>query len=197
MYIMKTKIKIIKSFLEDRKPKTIREIAKSIHADYKITYTAAQRLIEQNILTIQTVGKSSWCGLNAPYYGLEIDHAEKERTENFLANSSLRQLYTEIMAKVDTSFFILILFGSYAKGQATKSSDIDLLFIVNDKEFEGKIHNILSLLPLKIHALVFTEEEFIRMKNAQKTNVVHEIIEKNIILYGIEAYYQLKKTERA
>lgn len=189
---MKTKLKIVKLFIENSKPKTIREIAKQINADYRITYTATQRLIEQNVLKTQTVGKSSLCELNNSYYGIEIYESEQERKDKILKNRNIRQLYKEITSKVETSFFVLLLFGSYAKSKQTKSSDIDLLFISNEKNFENKISDILSLLPLKTHALTFTEEEFIRMKDAKKSNVVQEAIENNIILYGIEAYYRLK-----
>ena len=189
---MKTKLKIVKLFIEDNKPKTIREIAKQINADYRITHTATQRLIEQNILKTQTVGKSTLCELNPAYYGFEIYEAENERKDKILKNKNIRQLYKEIMLKVETSLFILVLFGSYAKGKQTKSSDIDLLFISNEKNFENKVTDILSLLPIKTHQVVFTEEEFVRMKDSKKSNVVQEAIENNIILYGIETYYRLK-----
>lgn len=189
---MKTKLKIVKLFIEDNKPKTIREIAKQINADYRITYTATQRLIEQDILKTQTVGKSSLCELNNFYYGIEIYKAEQERKDKILSNKNIQQLYKEIIFKLDTKFFVLLLFGSYAKSKQTKTSDIDLLFISNEKNFENKISNILSLIPLKTHALVFTEKDFIRMKDAKKSNVVQEAIENYIILHGVEIYYGLK-----
>lgn len=191
---MKTELKIVKHFIKSKNPKTIREIAKQIGADYRITYTAAQRLIEKKALKVQTVGKSSLCRLDERYYGNDIYKAEDERREEILKNKNINQLYKEIISKVKTSSFILLLFGSYAKGKQTKSSDIDLLFISNESNFEPRISNILSLLPLKTHVLVFTEEEFTRMKEAKNPNVIHEAIENNIILYGIEAYYNLKNT---
>jgi len=189
---MKTKLKIIKSFIEDKNPKTIREIARQIKADYRITHTAAQRLIGEKILQAKKVGKSSLCSLNQSYYGVEIYEAENERKQQILKNKNIQQLYKEIMAKIETSFFVLILFGSYAKNKQTKTSDVDLLFISNEENAEDKISDTLSLLPLKTHVLVFTEEEFIRMKDSKKSNVVQEAIENNIILYGIEMYYKLK-----
>lgn len=189
---MKTKQKIIRLFIDDNKPKTIREIAKRINADYRITHTATQRLIAENIIKTKTVGKSSLCELNKSYYGNEIYDAEHERKNGILKNRNIRQLYKEVTSKIDTCLFVLLLFGSYAKRKQMGSSDIDLLFISNEKNFENKISDILSLLPLKTHALVFTEEEFIRMKDAKKANVVQEAIENNIILYGIEAFYRLK-----
>ena len=96
------------------------------------------------------------------------------------------------MTKIKSSLFIFLIFGSYAKNKQTKSSDIDIILISNEKDFEENLSNILSLLPLKIHALVFREEEFIRMKDSKKSNVVQEAMENNIILYGIENYYRLK-----
>ena len=190
---MKTKQKIIKLFLDNKEPKTIREISKQIKADYRITYLAAQRLINENILQVKTVGKSSLCKLNNSYYGAEIYLAENERKIDIFKNSNIKQLFREINSKIETSFYVLLLFGSYAKGTQTKSSDIDLLFICNEKNFEEKkIFNIISLLPLKTHTLTFTEEEFIRMKDSKKPNVVQEATTNYIILCGIEAYYNIK-----
>lgn len=189
---MKTKAKIVRLFLEDTKPKTIREISHALHIDYRLTYIAIQRLIVENVIQAQTVGKSSLCSLNSFYYGLEIYRAENERKEQVLKNKDLRQICTEIFSKVNTSFFILLLFGSYAKGTAAQHSDFDLMFVSNEKDFEERVSTIVSLIPLKTHTLVFKEGDFIRMKNARKSNVVHEAIEHNIVLYGIEAYYKIK-----
>lgn len=189
---MKTEQKIIKYFIGNKKPKTIREIAKQIKADYRITHIAVQRLIKKNILKVQMVGKSSLCQLNEKYYGVEIYKAEDERKTEILKNKNLRQLYKETMSKLKIGSFIMLLFGSYAKKTPTKTSDIDLLFISDEANFESKISDILSLLPLKIHTLTFTEEEFIRMKDSKKSNVIQEAIESNIILYGTEAFYRLK-----
>ncbi|HLC91136.1 MAG TPA: nucleotidyltransferase domain-containing protein [Candidatus Nanoarchaeia archaeon] len=189
---MKTELKILKHFIQNKKSKTIREIAQQIKSDYRITYIAIQRLIEKNALKVKTVGKSSLCSLNEEYFGNYVYETENERKEDILKNKNMNQIYKEIMTKVKTSSFILLLFGSYAKRKQTKTSDIDLLFISNESGFETRISDILSLLPLKTHALVFTEEEFIRMKDAKKSNVIQEAIESNIILYGIEAYYRIK-----
>jgi predicted nucleotidyltransferase len=187
---MITESKVIRLFIENKTPKTIREIAKGIKSDYKITHIAVQRLLKKKVLLSRTVGKSTLCELNPFYYGIEIYDAENERKGDLLKNRDILQLYKEVMGKVKTSFFVSLIFGSYAKGKQTKNSDIDMVFISNENGFEEKISNILSLIPLKTHALVFTEEEFIRMKDSRKSNVVREAMENNIILYGIESYYK-------
>lgn len=189
---MKTAGKIVSLFIEEKTPKTIREISKKIKADYKITNVAAQRLFAKKILLSKTVGKSILCELNPDYYGIEIYKAEDKRRENLLKNRNIKQLCKEVMAKIKSSLFIFLIFGSYAKGSQTKNSDIDIIFVSNDKNFEEQISDILSLIPVKTHALVFSEEEFIRMKDSKKSNIVQEAIENNVILYGIENYYRLK-----
>ena len=189
---MKTENKIIRLFIEEKNPKTIRGISKRIKSDYRITYTATQKLLVKNVLISKTIGKSTLCELNNSYYGIELYEAENNRKEDFLKNKNLKQVYKEVMPKVKSSFFIFLVFGSYAKGKSAKSSDIDVMFISNERGFEEKISTLFSLLPIKTHVLVFTEEEFIRMKDSKKSNVIKEAIENNIILYGVESYYRLK-----
>jgi len=188
---MKTAVKIIKVLLENNKAMTIREISKKIKADYKITHTAAHFLIKKKVLTAETVGGSTLCKLNKANFTLEIYQAENERKENLLKNKNILQLYKEIIEKIKTSSYLLLVFGSYAQNKQTKSSDIDLMFISNEKNIERDIDNILSLLPLKTHALVFTEEEFKKMYHSRKSNVVQEAVKSYIILFGTENFYHL------
>lgn len=189
---MKTEKKVIKALLEENKGMTIREISRKINSDYRITHTAVQRLINKKIIITKTIGKSSLCNLNEHYYSHDIYNAEDERKKLLLKNKDINQLYKEVIKKIETSFFILLVFGSYAKGKHTKNSDIDLLFISNEMGFEERISNILSLIPLKVHVLVFNEKEFRRMLDSKGLNVAKEAIANYIILYGIENFYAIK-----
>jgi predicted nucleotidyltransferase len=189
---MKTETKIIQALIEQRKSMTIRALSRLIKSDYRITHTAIKNLIRKQAVLAKTVGKSSLCSLNGDYYGLEIYLAEKQRTESLLKNKNINQLYKEVMAKVKTGLFVFLVFGSYAKGLQTRKSDIDLLFISDEKGFQKKIDSILSLLPLETHALVFTQAEFLQMRDSRSMNVVKEAMENNIILYNADTYYFLK-----
>ena len=99
---MKTEKKIIKLFIKNKKSMTIREIAKNIHADYKISYTAIQRLADKKIILCETIGKSTLCKLNNLYYGVEIYEAENERKDELLKIKNIKQLYREITEKIKT-----------------------------------------------------------------------------------------------
>ena len=191
---METENKIINLFIEENIPKTIREISKKIKSDYKITHTATQRLLEKSMLISKKIGQSSLCELNNSFYSSDIYAVENKRKDNLLKNKNLKQLYQEVITKIESVFFIFTIFGSYASRKQTKSSDIDILFVSNEQGFEEKVSNILSLLPIKTHPFVFTEDEFIRMKDSKKSNIIKEMIKNNIILYGVENYYRLKNT---
>ena len=50
-----------------------------------------------------------------------------------------------------------------------------------------------SLLSLKLEIQDFSSDEFVSMLEKKQENLAHEIIKKNIILFGIENYYNLIK----
>jgi predicted nucleotidyltransferase len=188
---MKTELKILKLLITNQQPKTIREIAKGIRADYKITHTALKILSGKGIIKEDKVGKAILARLESKP-SKELFQAEYERREELQRFGDIRIL-TEIVSKhLRTAYFILLVFGSFAKARQTPNSDIDIMLIVpkiNEKDAERAT----SLLPKRIHAIILTETDFIKMKDSREPNVVHEAIKNNVILYGIEQFYELKK----
>jgi predicted nucleotidyltransferase len=189
---METENKIIKYLIENKREFTIKELAKNIKSDYKITHTAVKRLIKKHIVSFKSIGRSIVIGFNNKLTR-EVLFVEFVRREDVLKNNSLLVMLNEIKDKVMIKNFTLLLFGSYANKKNSKNSDIDLLFIVHDNHLEKDIEKALSLIPLKIHSFIFSEKQFIEMKNSQELNVVKEAIKNNVILYGIEQYYELLK----
>lgn len=188
---MKTENKIIKTMLKENHEFTIRGLSKKINSDYKITHTAVKKLFSKDILSRKKVGKSIVCNLNRWNPSKEVLFAEHERVNEILKNSNIKQLYKEIISKTKTSFFIMLLFGSFAKNNYNQNSDIDLLFISNEKDIENNIKGILRLIPLKTHPLVFNEKEIIKMYLSRESNVVKEAINNYILLYGTETFYNI------
>ena len=112
--------------------------------------------------------------------------AEFERKMDLFKNKDFLILHNRL---AELKFpFIALLFGSQAKGTATKHSDIDILAIGGD---EDKIKSTLSLLPDNIHLTYVTYENFIHMAKSREFTVVSEAIKNNIVLIGIEEYYRL------
>ena len=86
------------------------------------------------------------------------------------------------------------IFGSYARGDKNKNSDIDLLFIVphteNTEKLRAEIENSLSVLSYNIDINIIKDSDFASLKNEKGINIRNQVIDNHIILYGAENYYR-------
>ena len=88
-----------------------------------------------------------------------IFKAEYERREEMLKDKNFAVMFNKFRISIKSSFYALLLFGSYAKKAQTKHSDIDLMFICPDgseEKLEKEIHHIARTMPLPLHVLVFS-----------------------------------------
>ena len=81
---------------------------------------------------------------------------------------------------------LVILFGSFARGDYTPFSDIDLLIIsnnVSDNPVERLKDYMTPELPLDVEPRVYTRDEFYRLA-MEKRRIIGEILRFGIILAG-------------
>ena len=170
----------------------IRSISEKTKIDYKNVYMILKDLETQGIIKRVMFGKSARIIL-IEKLNPDIFQAEYERREELLKNKNLKVML-DYFKGMETSMYVMLLFGSYAKRTNTKHSDIDLMFIVSDsteKEMERKIGSIVGIIPMNIHMNVFKEKDFIAMKKSKDITVGSEAIAHNVILHGIEQYYEM------
>jgi predicted nucleotidyltransferase len=112
-----------------------------------------------------------------------------------LPEKAIYSIIKEVSKK--TSFFSLIVFGSYAKKENKKGSDLDIVIIVEEnriiKEISPLIESIKRKEIINIDCQIFTSKEFIEMLNAEKENVGKEIIRNHIVFYNPYSFYTLIK----
>lgn len=177
----------LKALIESETKINIRELSKKLGMNYKNAYNIVMRMNKAGIVSLERLGQAAYCTLNKTTHPL-IFQAEHERRSKLLKKSEFRAIYQKLNS---IRFpFIALIFGSFAKGKATRGSDIDLMAI-SEKSRAHEIEDRLSLLPLKIHLIPFTYEEFTSMANSKEFSVVSEAMKSNIILAGIEDYYRL------
>jgi len=185
---------VIRYLIENKREElNISNISSDLKIDYKNTYAIIKRLEFESLIKIESFGQSSRIKLVSKMHPL-IFEAEYDRRKESLKDKNLAVMLSSFKKSLKSRQYILLLFGSYAKRKQTKNSDIDLMFIVPDglEEInEKEVHRIARSLPLPIHHLVFSEKQFLEMINAKEPNVGHEAIKDNIILYGIETYYEM------
>lgn len=185
---------IVRCLLENNeKELNILSIAKSVKMNYKNVFDIVKRLEKERLVTLKKFGSSNKVTINKIIHPL-IFEAEYARRNSTLRDKNILVMLNQIKKDMESSLYILLLFGSYAKKTQTKVSDIDVMFIVPDnslENFEKKVHQTTRLMPLPIHHMTFSESQFLDMIKTQEFNVGKEAMKNNVILYGIENYYEL------
>ncbi len=189
----KPKEKIIKYFIETKgEPNvftSVRTLSGAVLMDYKNTYNLVKEL-QPKILSEEKIGNTNLIKLNLSP-NREIYSVEAKRTEEFLLKHSKLKLIKSYSEELNYPFLIVLIFGSLVKNTETNSSDIDICIISDSKEETKKLIERLNLLSLKLEIHEFTSKEFISMIEKKQNNLGREIVKNNIILYGIENYYNL------
>lgn len=173
----------------------IRELAREISSVYYLVQRNIQQLKKRKIITLQKAGKTSIISLHSqidPAYLVEIERIK--RLQFYKKYPHLKVTLKKIIEQAKSSFFILLVFGSYAK-QPRKDSDLDLLIItLNQKQatiMEKHVSSVARTSLIKIHETIITEKSFISMLSKKELNVALEAKRKHILIYGLENYYKL------
>jgi predicted nucleotidyltransferase len=188
---MESDIAILRLLLDRREDKfTIKKIAEALKINYRIAYEKVAVLEKKGLVKVAKVGNSKICEFTY-MFDSKVYEAEHQRRLALFKNKDFLVLRNRL-AELNFAF-IALLFGSHAKGTATKHSDIDILTIGGD---EKAIRSTISLLPDKIHLTHVSYEDFMHMAKSKEFTVVSEAIKNNIILIGIEEYYRLLSNAR-
>jgi uncharacterized protein len=158
----------------------LREIAKLAKIPLKTTQNLVNLLTQNNILKSHVSGKNKYFGLNLDNVETKLCllKAEAQRTISFMNKYSLFKTFLKEI-KADE---LLIVFGSFARFNAHRDSDLDLLMITN-----VKLKLPLHLLPYKAHKIELSKKAF---KESVKKNepLIKEIEENHIILNNHSSY---------
>jgi predicted nucleotidyltransferase len=184
---------------------TILKISKQLKIGYRPAYNHIAAMEKEGIIIIEKIGNAKQCSLNLENQKTrhllgEVDLIRKEKL--FQKNQKLKVIIEGLISRLTgqhiSEIHSIILFGSYAKGTATKGSDVDLLLIVNDlkrKELRESIerectgyqhsHNIV------LSPLITDITEFRKMLKAKELNIGKESKDYGIALYGSEMFWGL------
>lgn len=185
------RLNILRLLIENQeKTFSIRQIGIRRKINYKSAYTSLKDLAKEGVVSLKKQGNTTICSFDR-HFNDSVFEVEYARLKELLKNKNFLVLYNRL-ASVNSQF-ILLLFGSYARGEETKNSDIDLLLISdNPKPAEMQI----SMIPLDIHLTRITYDNFRSMLRSKEFTVVSEAIKHNILLFGIEDYYRLMNNAR-
>ncbi len=155
-------------------------------------------LVSNKILEQKKVGKTILLSLNRLSENIEqvfyLIEGYKQESENKVLKNIIKNLW--IFSK-NSEILSCCVFGSYARSAETKESDVDVLFIVKNKnigqDIIKKVSQIGTLLHLKFSPVIMDEREFLRAIEIKEPTLLTIIKpSQRIITFGIE--YFLKQT---
>jgi len=164
-----------------------------------VTQLALKEFIKQNLIKIKRTG-------DVNTYYLNLDNNTTFSYLNLINQLELRikKIPIQVIHSIHiqilkyTPFFVLLVFGSYAKGKATKKSDLDVAIIVESDQTKKEITPYLETIKrreiLKLDYHIFTTKEFLEMLMSEQENVGKQIYRENIIYYDAIAYYNIIRT---
>lgn len=179
--------------------KSLHQIAMDTTLSYVTVHKIVPRLHKRQLLTLIKKGKANLVAVNFEHADVgSLSSAMLYQKKMFLEkNLSMTLLLREIEEALSGNFYILLLFGSYATGEARKDSDIDFLFMVPDavkkEPYLEKINQALELYPkIKKDFKVIFINDFREMLQ-QKYTVGRSAFQQSIVLFGVETYYSMVK----
>ncbi len=194
MLFTKTEIIVLKLLCSTiTKSYTIRGLSRKIKKSFPITYKSIQSLLKKGLILKD---ENKLIKLNYRANFQDLAYIESLRAEDFLKkHPQIKIFIEEVLDKIDI-FFILLIFGSYSINQQTKTSDIDILMIIDELEETEKQERFLTRIAetylKKPHCQVISRKDDREMiKERNKLNVINETLNKHIIFFGAEDYYCL------
>ncbi|MFA6073329.1 MAG: nucleotidyltransferase domain-containing protein [Candidatus Woesearchaeota archaeon] len=183
---------------------TMLEISKQLKIGYRPAYNHLIEMGKENMITIEKVGSSNQCKLNLNdaqlrHFLESFDILQKE--EIFNKNIKLKLIITNLIEALTEKFISeihsIVLFGSYAKNNSTKQSDVDLMFVVTDlknkilrEEIDRKCANYQYSHNIKLSPLIVDIPSLKEMISSKGLNVGKEIRTSGISLYGHEMFWR-------
>ena len=185
-------LKVIELFLDLNKH-YFAEIAKKTKLTKPRTLRVLRKLTKINILKAKTEANVKYYSLNRdPLVYSILSIVEYNKTSNFLEKNRKLKRALDMFKEKYNDYLIMLIFGSYVKGYATKTSDIDLLLIKEEfsraeiKKIEDLVEFINGRTGLKISPYLIKINEF-----KQKKDFVQEIIENHILIEGGDLFFRL------
>lgn len=156
-------------------------------------FNTLKQLTKHQLLLSKKKGNLNLYSLNLPNPFLiqTLQYLEVQKNMDF----PQLQVIEEAISIIPVKTYCLLVFGSYAEGKQRRDSDLDICFLVESKAQKKKIipyfNEIKLRFPVSIDVHYITFDEFIKMLLHPEENLAKQILNKHILFYNPDIYYQL------
>lgn len=191
---METKLKMIGLIEKHKKGIHLRELSRLLKTGFPNVIRYAKILQNENVIIKQKEANIIKLLLkNSPK---TIAYLKQVNTEKFLGLPKKVQIsITDFIEKLEIKPLIIIIFGSYAKGNYRDVSDIDILLVFqrveNDKEIENTAKRISMRTNTTLNPIYIDYKSFENNFLNKEHDFSKEIREEAIIISGTDLYYKL------
>lgn len=183
-----SKVKILRFLVKSQAQLNGREIAKNTGLSHVKAHTALKDLTKQGVVNMRSVGSSLIYWLNEEHFLVKEIIRPAFEKEEFLLRYVAKIILGEISPPRPLS---IILFGSFAKGNASADSDIDAAIVYPHgknktliaKELSEAEKKITSLFGNHLASVPFSILEF-QKKLKKKSPFINEIIRTGKVIHG-------------
>ena len=156
----------------------LREIARSIEESHSTVLRKINELVKENVIDYKHEGKNKIFFIKNNLKSKNYVYSAEIYKLNKLLKKHLQLsiIFEDIKKKFQKG--MIVLFGSYAKGNPKSDSDIDIYLETTDNKIKNKLKELNSKLSIKIGEFDIT------------SLLIKEIIKNHVIIRGVEEYYE-------
>ncbi len=196
--LTKTQAKIMQVFVSKINERfSIKQISEIIKKPYPLVHRSIKLLINDRFILKDN---QELISLNYRENNMEIAYIESIRKQEFLEKHKTISLFAkDVIDNIKLDFFIFLVFGSAIEKKDFK--DIDILLIIEDKdkidEIEKFLGNLSSNFTEKFDISVISlDSAYEMLSKRDNINIMNETLNKHILIFGAENYYNLLKNGR-
>jgi predicted nucleotidyltransferase len=187
--LIKNELDILSSFFPTLEEKTSKSIEESVKLSHEPVFRTLKSLVKNGYLKVRKVGKTNVYKFvfNEDSY-LVYTYYMTKKLKSFKSSHSLLFKRIKEFAEL-TECESIILFGSYAKGEETKRSDIDVLCVGCSKDVEKIALSFKTKYNINISPVAVRKNSFKKIKTDNPA-FYKDLIRFGIVFKGLEFFFR-------
>ncbi len=187
--LSENELKALSSFFPEGKEITLKIIQERSKLSYEPVHRIIKQLVGKKLLLERKFGKTLVYSLDFTKEKIRIAfiiyaNKRKEKFEEYYG-----RVYRGLSKVNEEDIDFLAVFGSYAKGNPTKHSDVDILCVSSNKnKVESKIRGLRYETNLEFTPIIMPKSEFAKIKQ-ENEQFWKDLVNYGIIFRGYELFY--------